>query len=283
MTSAVPYAEVIGDPIAHSKSPLIHGFWLEKLGLNRRYGVCRVSRTELPDYLAERRSDPVWCGCNVTMPLKTAAAALVDELSPEAQAIGAINCVVRAGMEGGQLVGNNTDGRGVQECLAPFRHSGTRVHLLGSGGAAAAAAHAILQQPGTVLLSYARTRERALAFRGRVDPDQAEHLCHALDELSFGGTEDPSRDIFINATPLGMRGHAPLPVDLSSLPPGSVVFDMVYDPVETDLLRQARERGLKTIDGLSMLIGQAAAAFALFFREAAPRGHDAELRRLLLG
>lgn len=282
MTSAVPYAEVIGDPVSHSKSPLIHNFWLKKLELPYVYRASRVTAAELSSFLEERRVDPLWCGCNVTMPLKVKVLTALSEQSGEVQIIGAANTITRKGQPG-RFSGYNTDWLGVREPLlqAGFGERPPFVaRLLGTGGAASAAAYALERLPQrTTLITYGRSYEIAAAFRqGLNDPDL--DLCAPMSDLaSWSGSGEP--ELLINATPLGMTGKMPLEIDLSFLAPGSTVFDMVYDPVETRLLAQARERGLKTIDGLSMLMAQAAAAFELFFCEAAPREHDQELRELL--
>lgn len=281
MTSVVPYAEVIGDPISHSKSPLIHKFWLEKLGLEYDYKSRRVGGESLPDYVEARRLDPHWCGANVTMPLKLAVQPLLDHLSDEAALIGAVNTIAREGRDH-RLVGHNTDWRGVREPLRDWLDSDHffSAKVIGTGGAAAAAMFALKQRSTAIsLTNYGRTHASALAFRRRFDDEQ--YASGAIGDLARpeGGGRDPS--LLINASPLGMCGRPPLAIDLGFLAPGSIVFEMVYDPLETRLVSEARKRGLHVVDGLDMLIAQAAAAFALFFCEAAPREHDGELRELL--
>lgn len=281
MTSAVPYAEVIGDPVAHSKSPAIHRFWLQKHGLAYDYRAAQVTAETLDDHLQRRRSDPQWCGCNVTMPLKTQVLDFLDELSPAALRIGAVNTVVRTGRES-RLVGHNTDLIGVREPLRDWIESDRFLNasVIGTGGAAAAAVLALLGRPAAVHLNnYGRTFESARAFRERFDHE--EYASGAISDLRDRSVRGGRPELLINASPLGMRGHPPLEVDLDFLAPGSIVFDMVYDPLETELLRAARQKGLRVVDGLTMLVAQAAMAFELFFCEPAPRQHDAELRALL--
>lgn len=284
MTPAVPYAEVIGDPISHSKSPLIHKFWLGKLGLDYDYCASRVTAAQLPAYLKQRRTDPLWCGCNVTMPLKVEALSQIDEQAPEVQSTGAANTITRLRSEA-RLGGNNTDVVGMREPLRSWLEGDGffTAAVIGTGGAAAAAMVALLGGSAHVTtVNYGRTYESALSFRRRFDPIDAEHLSAPLSAFrpaNRDGTQQPS--LLVNASPLGMRGHPPLLVDLTALTPGSIVLDMVYDPIETDLLRQARDCGLVALDGLTMLVAQAAAAFELLFCQAAPREHDAELRALL--
>ena len=134
-----PYAEVIGDPIAQSKSPVIHGFWLGLLGIDAGYQRCHVTAEALAGYLAERRGDAHWRGCNVTMPHKQAIMPLLDRLDPEAERIGAVNTVVREA--DGSLTGYNTDAPGFLEPLGPAlaqRHLYRMARILGAGGAARA-------------------------------------------------------------------------------------------------------------------------------------------------
>jgi shikimate dehydrogenase len=280
----VPYAEVIGDPIAHSKSPLIHSFWLEKLGLIGRYRAWHVP--DEPDavqvYLAGAIGDADWLGCNVTAPHKRAALALVDRLTPEAARASAVNIVTR---DGAELVGHNSDGQGF---LEPLRPTLARTHLFrmarifGAGGAAQAVAHA-LADCGFTLVVAARDQRAATALLAGIKGEHhAVALSHFAQPTDFR-FDDRSGilDLVVNATPLGMDGRPALPLDWSHVPPGSIVYDLVYAPLETPLLREARDRGHRTIDGLGMLIGQAAVAFELFFGQPAPREHDSELRDLL--
>ncbi|HYE29568.1 MAG TPA: shikimate dehydrogenase [Allosphingosinicella sp.] len=284
----IPYAEVIGDPIAHSKSPLIHGFWLAKLGLDYDFRASRVESGNLADFLRHRRADPDWRGCSVTLPHKVDVVGLVDETTPRAGAVGAVNCVTREGSRSPRLIGGNTDVSGFVVPLSPWlkRDDPCRMAtVIGTGGAAAAVSYA-LRCHGFIILSVGRTVGKAAAFRRRLglddDPDFALDLESPAGSW-FAGRGDRSRvlDVLVNASPLGMTGFPALPIDLGNSPPGLVVYDLVYDPRDTPLLRQARALGLATIGGLEMLLAQAAEAFELFFGEKPPREHDAELRELL--
>jgi shikimate dehydrogenase len=277
----VPYAEVIGDPVAHSKSPLIHSFWLEKLGVEGEYRRTRVTADELPAYLASRREDPDWCGCNLTMPLKQAVIPLLPALDPAASRIGAVNTITRDG------TGFNTDAAGFLEPLQPLlaqRHLFRMARILGAGGAARGVVDA-LRRSGFAFVVAARRVEQAAALIGGLDSDfnHAVALSHFAAPTDFAfDHRDGILDLVINTTPLGMTGKGPLPFDFSHVPPGAVIYDIVYDPLETPLLAEARRRGHATVDGLSMLIGQAALAFEHFFEVPAPREHDAELRERLI-
>ena len=279
------YAEVIGDPIAQSKSPAIHNFWLGKLGIDAEYRATLVSAAGLADYFSARRADPDWRGCNITMPHKQAALAHLDQIDPLAARIGAVNTVVRGA--DGRLTGFNTDVAGFLEPLQPLLAQ-TQLYrmarILGAGGAARAIVAALADAHFTLVLA-ARDPAKARALLDELAP-KGEH--HAVDLAHFAATtdfafddRDQLLDLVVNASPLGMAGQPPLVFDFSHVPPGSVVYDIVTHPLETPLLMQARQNGFATIDGLAMLIGQAAAAFEKIFGQTAPRESDAELRAIL--
>ena len=279
------YAEVIGDPIAQSKSPAIHKFWLGQLGIAADYRACHVTAEGLADYFTARRADPDWRGCNVTMPHKQAVMPLLAELDPLAARVGAVNTVV-PGVDR-LLHGFNTDVPGFLEPLKMLLaepHLVRMARVFGAGGAARAIV-AALAGHGFTLVVAARNPGKArellneLAPRGEHHTPPLDHFAHPTD-FAF---DDRSQllDLVVNASPLGMAGRPPLALDLSHIPPGSVVYDIVTHPLETALLKDARAAGFATIDGLAMLIGQAAVAFEMFFGEPAPREDDAELRWLL--
>ena len=282
---SAPYAEVIGDPIAQSKSPAIHGFWLDKLGVAGSYGRTLVPPGSLADYLAQAAANPAWRGCNVTMPHKQAIMPLLARLDPLAARIGAVNTVVREA--DGTLTGHNTDVAGFLEPLAPWlahKHLFRMARVLGTGGAARAIVAALSEQ-GCVIVLAGRDPAKAQALLDELARGTDHHavdLAHFAPPTDFAFDDrEGCLDLIVNASPLGMAGQPPLAFDFSHAPPGSVIYDIVTHPLETPLLRAARAAGFPTIDGLAMLIGQAAAAFEKFFRVAAPREHDAELRELL--
>jgi shikimate dehydrogenase len=284
--SSTPYAEVIGDPIAHSRSPAIHEFWIAALGIAADYHAHRVAPEDLAGYLANRRADPEWRGCNVTMPHKQAIVPLLDRVDPLAERVGAVNTVVR---EGEALLGYNTDVEGFLEPLTDLlaeRHLFRMARVLGTGGAARAII-AGLAGHGFTLVVAGRDPAKARALLDRLDPHGEHHavaLDHFADPTDFAFDDrEGICDLVVNASPLGMRGHPPLHFDWSHAPPGSIAYDVVTDPVETRFLADARAAGCATIDGLAMLVGQAASAFLRFFGELPPRARDAELRRILLG
>ncbi|MEO5865697.1 MAG: shikimate dehydrogenase [Sphingomonas sp.] len=265
-----PYAEVIGDPIAHSKSPLIHRFWLEALGIDAEYRATRVTADGLGDYFAVRRADPHWRGCNITIPHKQAALNLIEDRGGVRETIGAINLALVA--EDGALIGTNTDAGGFYMPIADVDLAGKSVVVIGAGGAARAVLFALSRigiGPVTILnrnVLKAAALLSVFGLKGKALPLDAPL---------------PSAALLVNASALGMVGQPPLDLDLSPLPDDALVYDVVYAPLETHLLAAARARSLETVDGLDMLVGQAALAFELLFGAAPPRDRDDELRAML--
>jgi shikimate dehydrogenase len=282
----LPYAEVIGDPIAQSKSPKIHNFWLAKLGIAADYRACHVTPDQLPDYVATRRQDPLWRGCNVTMPHKQAVMPLLTRIDPPADCIGAVNTLLRHDNDCA-MTGTNTDAAGFLEPLAEElaqTHYFRMARIIGTGGAARAIITALAGQ-GFTLVVAGRDPAKARALLDELAPKGEHHaipLAHFAEPTDFAFDDrEGCLDLVINASSLGMTGQPPLPFDWSHAPPRSIAYDIVTAPLDTPFLQGARERGLRTIDGLSMLIGQAAVAFAKFYGQPAPRQHDAELRAIL--
>lgn len=264
-----PYAEVIGDPIAHSKSPLIHKFWLEKLGIEGDYRATRVAPDELGAYFESRRGDPAWRGCNITLPHKIAALDFIEDRGGVRETIGAINLAFR---DGEALVGTNTDAAGFYAPLAGVDLAGKWVAVIGTGGAARAVLFALAKLDVDRVSIFSRSAFKPISLLS----------AFGLTGDAFPlGSRLPPVSLLVNASPLGMTGQPPLDIDLSALPDDAGVYDLVYAPLETPLLKQAHARGLETFDGLEMLIGQAALAFELLFGAAPPREHDDELRALL--
>lgn len=265
-----PYAEVIGDPIGHSKSPLIHKFWLDQLGLDADYRATHVRPGELADYFANRRDDPAWRGCNITVPHKEAALAHVADPGGVRESIGAINTVFRH--ESGEIAATNTDAAGFWSPISALDLKGKPIVMVGAGGAARAVLFALSRMevgPVTILNRTPLKAAGLLAtfgLKGNVAP-----LATPL----------PPAALLVNASTLGMTGQPPLELDLSPLPDNAIVYDLVYAPLQTRLLQAAEDRGLETVDGLEMLIAQAALAFELFFDAEPPRDRDDDLRDLL--
>ena len=264
------YAEVIGDPIAQSKSPLIHGHWLAALGLAAEYRATRIEAADLPAFIAQRRADPDWRGCNVTMPHKLAVLDLIEDRGGVRETIGAANTLFR---DGDAVIGTNTDAAGFYAPIAGLDLAGAPVTVVGTGGAARAVLFALARAGvGEVtLLARAPLKGAALLARfglkGRALPLDAGVGPAAL---------------LVNASSLGMAGQPVWAPDLSALDEAAVVYDLVYHPLETPLLAAARAGGLETVDGLEMLVEQAAVGFELFFGVAPPRDRDDVLRARLV-
>lgn len=265
-----PYAEVIGDPVAHSKSPLIHRFWLDALKLDGDYRARHVRPEELAGYFEERRSDDSWRGCNITVPHKEAALDHVPDPGGVRASIGAINTVFRD--EAGALAGTNTDAAGFWSPISALDLKGKPIIVVGAGGAARAVLFALSRMevgPVTIL------NRAPLKAAGLLATFGLKGQVAALDARLSPAA------LLVNASTLGMSGQPPLDLDLAPLPDDAIVYDLVYAPLPTGLLQAAEDRGLDTIDGLEMLIGQAALAFELFFGAEPPRERDDELRTLL--
>jgi shikimate dehydrogenase len=265
------YAEVIGQPISHSKSPLIHNFWLQHLGLVRDYRAHAVLTDDLERYFVERAADSEWRGCNITIPHKIAALDFVADPGDVRHSIGAINTVFRN--DAGALVATNTDVGGFYGPIADIPIAGETAIVIGAGGAARAVLFALAQADIGEVVLVARNALKAagllahFGLKGRVIGFDARLTDAAL---------------LVNASPLGMVGQEALEIDLSPLPEHAIVYDLVYAPIETPLLKAARARELETVDGLEMLVWQAAIAFELFFGVAPPEDKEDALRALLL-
>ncbi len=255
--------QVIGDPVLHSKSPVIHGAMLAALGLDVPYTAQVVRRGELPRYLAWARDNGV-AGFNATMPHKEDLPPLLGGIDPAAKAVGAVNTVC---LREGKWLGFNTDGAGAVAAIKnglEIDPAGMTVALLGAGGAAKAVALALSQAGAERVWVCNRTLSRAQELcaqdpLGRLSPA-------AFDPATLSALAGQSR-LLVNCTNLGMEGCPHQFEDfrfLDALLEGAAVFDAIYHPAETELLSQARRRGLKTLNGLPMLVNQAVLALEHF-------------------
>ena len=275
-----PVACVIGWPVKHSRSPVIHRFWLRQYGLPGDYVIHPVAPEEITGFLAGFADGP-FVGCNVTVPHKEAAFAAVDEVEAAGRAIGAINTIWR---EGDRLVATSTDGIGflanLDEGAPGWDQAAGPAVVLGAGGAARAVLWALAERGFAPIHVVNRTRDRAEALAARFGSASRPAGWDALPDL-LGRAR-----VLVNATSLGMEGQPPLDLDLTGLPEGCVVTDIVYVPLETGLLAAARRRGLRTVDGLGMLLHQAAPGFEHWFGrkpEVTPALRAAVLRDLGVG
>lgn len=258
MAEATKKAFVTGHPIKHSRSPKIHGYWLAKHGIDGSYEAIDVAPQDFAEFIATLRANG-FRGGNVTIPHKEAAFALVERRDQAAQEIGAVNTLW---LEDGMLWGGNTDGHGFAANLddhAPGWASKGPAVVLGAGGASRAVVQALKQRGVADIRIVNRTLARAQELRDRFGAGVSAHDMAATDELLADA------GLLVNTTALGMVGNEGLPADPARLPDHAIVTDIVYVPLETPLLAAARARGLKTVDGLGMLLNQAVPGFERWF------------------
>jgi shikimate dehydrogenase len=273
LSGATQVAAVIGSPVRHSVSPAIHNAAFAALGLDWVFLAFEVHADSLPPALAGAAALGVR-GLSVTMPLKEAAAAAVDHLTPEAADLAAVNTVL-FGPDG--TTGANTDGAGFLDALRPWEPAGRRCTVIGAGGAARAVIRA---------LAGAGAADVAVVNRS---PDRALRAAAVGAPVARVGRRDEigRAELVVNATPLGMDatpGAGRLPVDEGLLAPGQVVVDLVYHPVHTPLLLAAERRGARAVDGVGMLVHQAGHAFRAWTGSDPPLAvMEAAARRALHG
>jgi len=260
MTDAIPLAGVIGHPVAHSRSPRLHGFWLARLGLPGHYVPLDVA----PDHLATvlvALPRAGFRGVNVTIPHKEAALALAATATSRARRIGAANTLTFR--RDGGFDADCTDGAGfiANLCHARpnWRPDAGPVAVYGAGGAARAVLDALLAEGATDIRLTNRTRARAEALRDAFGP-----AIHVVDWAEAGSLADGAATL-VNTTSLGMSGQPPLDVPLAGMASGALATDIVYTPLDTPFLRAARAAGADTVDGLGMLLHQAVPGFAAWF------------------
>lgn len=261
VSGATRVGAVIGDPVAHSLSPIIHNAAFAATGFDGVFVALPVRPAELGAAIAGVRALDL-LGLSVTMPHKAVVISHLDAVRPEAAALDAVNCVVR---DGDRLVGTNTDGAGFVDALtaASVDLGRSRVLVLGAGGAARAVIRALADVGVTDIGVANRTTDKA----------EAAVLLGGRGARVVEAGDAPDYDVVVNATSVGMGvtaedGVLPLPAD--RLRDGQVVVDLVYDPVDTGLLLAARSAGARTVDGVGMLVHQAAHAFTLWTGLAAP-------------
>ncbi len=260
---ALPRAGVIGWPVAHSRSPKLHGYWLKQYGLEGRYDRLPVPPEGLAEFMAALRAgwNEGFRGVNVTIPHKEAVLPFLDEVDERARRIGAVNTITLR--PDGSLHGQNTDAFGFYENLiagAPHWQPGAApAVVLGAGGSARAICVALLDAglPGITLVNRSVDRAEALAD-SLGGPISVASWAAAPLALQGAG-------LLVNTTALGMTGQPPLELALDELPPEAVVNDIVYAPLQTDLLRRAAARGNRVVDGLGMLLHQGRPGFAAWF------------------
>jgi len=258
--SDAPRACVIGWPVEHSRSPVIHGYWLEHYGIKGAYEKEAVTPETIASFLGSLPAHG-YVGANVTLPHKEAALGAVDHADDAARAIGAVNTVWLD--ERGLLQGSNTDAYGFMtnlDTLAPHWRDGTDVAMvLGAGGAARAIIHGLMESGVPRILLTNRTVAKAETL-ARAFGDPVEVIPWETKDAAL-----PACRLLVNSTSLGMTGQEPLDIMVSALPASAVVTDIVYVPLETPLLAAARARALAAVDGLGMLLHQAVPGFERWF------------------
>jgi shikimate dehydrogenase len=260
-TGATTLAGVIGWPIAHSLSPKLHGFWLKETRIEGAYVPLAVQREDFAT-VVRGLMRAGFTGVNVTVPHKEAALALAHSCNDAAQKAGAANLLI---FDGDRIEARNTDSAGLAASLETLARSfaGANVVLLGAGGAARAAIFSLDRLGAAEVRILNRNSQRAEAMAAALQP-------HIKARLSvFGFDQWPaaaaSTALLVNATSAGMKNAAPLSLSIDALPRDAAVCDLVYNPLETVLLRDAKSRGHKTLNGLGMLVHQAVPAFEAFF------------------
>ena len=256
MAQALRRACLMGHPVAHSRSPMIHNYWCSELGIAGVYELKDLTPEEFPGFV-RGLGENGYVGGNVTVPHKEVAFKLASARDAAADAVGAVNVLWA---ENGRLAGGNSDTHGfianLDERVPGWKVSGCRAVVLGAGGAARSAVY-MLKQRGVevdiVNRTLARAQELAARFGARAQGTDA------LPRLL------PAADVLVNCTSLGMAGKGTLDIDLAPLKSSAVVYDVIYVPLETALLKAARSRGHRTVDGLGMLLHQAGYGFRKWF------------------
>ena len=258
--TAIPLAGVIGSPIEHSKSPALHGHWLKRYGINGHYIPMNVAHDDLAEVI-ELLPRLGFVGVNVTIPHKEAVLELADLVTDRASLIGAANTLIFH--KDGRVHADNTDGYGFVENLrqgAPgWSASDGPAAVFGAGGAARAVIASLLETGAEEILLANRTRSRADALRSEFG-----QRVHVFEWVQAGNMLEEAATV-VNTTSLGMVGKPELRVPLDGLRKDATVTDLVYAPLETAFLETAREKGCRTVDGLGMLLFQAAPAFERWF------------------
>jgi len=260
LSGSAKLAGVIGWPVAHSLSPRLHGYWLKEYGIDGAYVPLAVERENLRQVL-EALPRMGFRGVNLTVPHKEAALDVVDTVTDVAQRIGAVNTIFVG--EDGRLTGTNTDGEGflanLRDGAPQWQPAQGPAVVLGAGGAARAVIVSLIDAGVPEIRLVNRTRERAEAMAAEFG-----NVVHPLD-WETRSTCLRDANVLVNTTTLGMAGQPPLDISLTALPPSAVVNDLVYAPLETELLANAKAQDLTAVDGLGMLLYQAVAGFEGWF------------------
>lgn len=278
MTQTLKKTGVIGHPIAHSKSPLIHSYWFDSYNINGSYETIDIKEENLKQDVLNLVNSG-YLGFNVTVPHKIAIMDLCDTITPLARSIGAVNTV---SIKDGKLHGTNTDAFGFIENIKQsitrenwnWNFTDGKAVILGAGGAANAVVYALIEAGVPNIIITNRTRAKAENLKA-LSPDKITVIDWDDRNAAFADA-----NLIVNTTALGMNGKPPLDVDLACAPTHTLVTDIVYAPLYTDILNQAKARDLKTVTGIGMLLHQARPGFELW-NGVSPEVTD-ELERLVL-
>ena len=258
---------VLGFPAKHSLSPLMHNAAFRALGINAEYKIFEKRPEELADFLASLSEKSIY-GLNVTVPYKEKVISFMDKLSLETRLIGAVNTVK---VLNNKLEGFNTDGEGFLRHLSEgikFNPQGKVIAIIGAGGAARAVCVSLSQKHPKVIFIYDIDKPKAQAL--------VEHLQNNFEDVDFkavdsiAGLNINKSGLLVNASPIGMKESDPCLVDKELLNGGLLVYDLIYNPAETKLLKYAKDKGAKTSNGLGMLLSQGAISFKIWTKEDAP-------------
>jgi shikimate dehydrogenase len=263
MTSkSIPLAGVVGSPIGHSLSPRLHGFWLKKYGLNGHYIPIELTRETFETGLRALQTLG-FQGVNVTLPFKEMALTFADVISDRAALIGAANTLTFR--KDGRIHADNTDGYGfianIRQIAPDWQAKTGPALVLGAGGASRAVISALLDEGAPEVILANRTRIRADML--------GEHFGARVRVIDWTqiNSEISNSATLVNTTSLGMRGQPELRIELKNVNPGTLVTDIVYSPLQTDLLKSAAAKDCITVDGLGMLLHQAVPGFETWFRK----------------
>jgi shikimate dehydrogenase len=262
-----PFAAIVGWPVEHSRSPALHGYWLKQHGIDGYYGRLPVepNRAALEELVTFLRNTPNARGCNLTLPHKIDIMPLLDRIHPVAERIGAVNTVIK--QADGTLEGRNSDGFGflahLQASAPRWKAEAGPVVVLGAGGAARAVVCTLIDAGVPELRLINRTQENAVKLGLAFTPKDGRHI--AIDRWDDRSDSLDDATLLVNTAAVGMTGKAPLEINLGKLPRNAVVDDIVYIPLETDLLARARARGNTCVDGLGMLLHQGRMGFEAWF------------------
>lgn len=258
--SKIPLAAVIGHPIAHSKSPNVHGYWLRKYGLKGHYIPMDIEPDKLPDLLP-RLADLGFVGANVTIPHKEKVMEIADLITDRATLIGAANTLIFR--KDGRIHADNTDGYGfienIRQSIPDWNPKSGPAVVFGAGGASRAVLASLLDVGVPKIILTNRTRIRAEKLR-----EDFGNRIQVIEWVQAGNVLEDA-DLVVNTTSLGMTGKPEMRVPLDGLRPGAIVNDLVYTPLRTRLLATAEDRGCRVVDGLGMLLHQAVPGFECWF------------------